>query len=97
MISHTCLIGKRSSDLASQHNTLTPYRACWVATGYGGKRFSDLASQHNTLTPYRACWVATGYDGACYPVGKYYLNDVYKSHCNSLDRQTDVQVCSQGV
>ncbi|GFX92850.1 hypothetical protein TNCV_4014591 [Trichonephila clavipes] len=39
MIFHSCLLGKRSVDLANQRNTLTPYRAFWVATGYNGERY----------------------------------------------------------
>ncbi|GFU53314.1 hypothetical protein TNCV_2953491 [Trichonephila clavipes] len=34
MIYHSCSIRGRPSDLEGQHNTLAPYRACWVTTGY---------------------------------------------------------------
>ncbi|GFY06914.1 uncharacterized protein TNCV_4090161 [Trichonephila clavipes] len=61
------------------------------------ERSGDLAGQGNTFTFYGACWVTTGYEGARYPVGKHPLNDDYKWQCNSLNHQTDVQVCSRGV
>ncbi|GFU09502.1 uncharacterized protein TNCV_2089701 [Trichonephila clavipes] len=39
MMSHSCMIGESSGDLAGQYNTLTSYRACWVTTGYEGARY----------------------------------------------------------
>ncbi|GFV28536.1 transposable element Tcb2 transposase [Trichonephila clavipes] len=36
---HSCSIGERPDNLAGQRNT-TPYRACWVTTGYEGARYS---------------------------------------------------------
>ncbi|PRD25822.1 UNVERIFIED_CONTAM: hypothetical protein NCL1_39810 [Trichonephila clavipes] len=62
-----------------------------------GERSGDLLDQHNTLTTYRACWVTIGYEGARYPIEKHFLNDVYKSKGNNLNRQTDVQVCCQDM
>ncbi|GFU53283.1 hypothetical protein TNCV_2953191 [Trichonephila clavipes] len=59
-----------------------------------GEESGDLTGQCNTLTPYRACWVIKGNEGT-HHVGKHPLNDVYKSQCNSLNRQTDEQVYSQ--
>ncbi|GFW35939.1 hypothetical protein TNCV_1927681 [Trichonephila clavipes] len=39
MMLYSCSIAERSDDLPSQYNTLTPYRACWVTTGYEGARY----------------------------------------------------------
>ncbi|GFV24401.1 hypothetical protein TNCV_2005841 [Trichonephila clavipes] len=61
------------------------------------ERSGDLAGQCNTFTPKTVCWVKAGYEGAHYSVEKHALNDVYKSQCNSLNHQTEVQVSSQGV